>query len=85
MLRPDAGSGRMAQGLGGRRVAQRRRLRAVYTLDPVLVADRRQRCLAIDADSLAWHEDAAPSVGACVPRATTPVRALWMEFTPCPR
>ncbi|MBL8879512.1 MAG: tetratricopeptide repeat protein [Phycisphaerales bacterium] len=41
--------------------------------------------LAIDADSLAWHEDAAAQRWRLRAPGDDAVRALWMEFTPCPR
>lgn len=83
MLRPDAGSGRMARAPAGEEWFSQAPVRAVYTLDPVWLQIDDSDALAMAADSLAWHEDAAAQRWRLRAPGDDTVRALWMEFTPC--
>ncbi|HRD98625.1 MAG TPA: HutD family protein [Rubrivivax sp.] len=85
MWRPDAGSGRMARAAADEEWSSRAPVRAVYTLDPVWLQIDDSDALAIDAESLAWHEDAATQRWRLRATGDATVRAWWMEFTPCPR
>ena len=85
MLRAEAGSGRMARAATDEEWSSRAPLRAVYTLDPVWLQIDDSDALAIDADSLAWHEDAAAQRWRLRAPGDDAVRALWMEFTLCSR
>lgn len=84
MLRQDAGTGRMERAVAGEEWFSTAPLRAVYALDPVWLQIDDSDALAMAADTLAWHEDAAHQRWRLRAPGDDTVRALWMEFTPCP-
>ena len=84
MLRRDAGSAHMARAIVGEEWFSVAPVRAVFTLEPVWLQIDDSDAVAMAAETLAWHEDAAAQRWRLRPSGDEPVHALWMEFTPRP-